>query len=81
MTVGIIEMDIHKCQFKGCMEFCKHFNRDKKFVVASIPFVRLHAYFTNTPELVFFSFFFLLFKNVKWIIHSNVFILKLFVMC
>ena len=68
MTVGIIEMDIHKCQFKGCMEFCKHFNRDKNLL--------WYQYFTNTPGMLF-----LLFKNVKWIIHSSVVVLKLFVMC
>ena len=68
MTVGIIEMDIHKCQFKGSMEFCKHFKRDKNLL--------WHQYFTNTPE----NFFWGLFKNVKWITHSSVYVLKLFVM-
>ena len=47
MTVGIIETDIHKCQFKGSMEFCKHFNGDKNLL--------WHQYFTNTPEMFFFG--------------------------
>ena len=46
MTVGIIEMDIHKCQFKGSIEFCKHFNGDKNLL--------WHQYFTNTPEMYFY---------------------------
>ena len=54
-TVGITEMDIHKCWFKGCMEFCKHFNRDKNLLWHQFTFVSLHAYFTNTPELVFLN--------------------------
>ena len=68
MTVGIIETDIHKCQFKGSMKFCKHFNGDKNLL--------WHQYFTNTPELFLGG----LFKNVKWItlVETICYVLKVY---